>query len=457
MTEKSVAEVSIDAIQVIDRLRASDSGKVASLADSIKKLGLMNPISIRPDNRLIAGLHRLEACKLLGWSTIPAIIQDYHAIHAADVAELYVELAEIDENLIRNDLTELQQGLQHARRKAIYEKLHPEAKAGVAQAKGMNTALGNVADKLSATSYAADAANAVGETERTVRRKTRIGEQLAEVAEQLQDTAIEDNQSELLALAKLQESKPEIAAQVIEELVKIKQPPKPVEPKAAKKKDGVGKPRKKETKSPQAKPVTIKTIVADLKKKQRIEDVQKQAEAIQTALPGIPTGPFHVISIDPPWPYGTPYDPHGRRAANPYPEMSLDDIKAIQLPAAPDCVLWLWTTHKFMRHSFELLDAWGFRDVAILTWVKDRIGLGTWLRSQSEFCIMAVKGKPPISLTDQATVLHGPLREHSRKPDSFYEMVNGLCVGAKLDYFSREKRDGWEQVGNTPELFDEAA
>ena len=78
-----------------------------------------------------------------------------------------------------------QQGLQHARRKAIYEKLHPEAKAGVAQAKGMNTALGNVADKLSATSYAADAANAVGETERTVRRKTRIGEQLAEVAEQL--------------------------------------------------------------------------------------------------------------------------------------------------------------------------------------------------------------------------------------------------------------------------------
>ena len=51
----------------------------------------------------------------------------------------------------------------HARRKAIYEKLHPEAKAGVAQAKGMNTALGNVADKLSATSYADDAANAVGD------------------------------------------------------------------------------------------------------------------------------------------------------------------------------------------------------------------------------------------------------------------------------------------------------
>ena len=174
MTEKSVAEVSIDAIQVIDRLRASDSGKVASLADSIKKLGLMNPISIRPDNRLIAGLHRLEACKLLGWSTIPAIIQDYHAIHAADVAELYAELAEIDENLIRNDLTELQQGLQHARRKAIYEKLHPEAKRGALGGKGINADI--LTDKLSVRneSYAADAANAVGDKAPRARGLTRV-------------------------------------------------------------------------------------------------------------------------------------------------------------------------------------------------------------------------------------------------------------------------------------------
>ena len=163
MTEKRVAEVSIDAIQVIDRLRASDSGKVASLADSIKKLGLMNPISIRPDNRLIAGLHRLEACKLLGWSTIPAIIQDYHAIHAADVAELYAELAEIDENLIRNDLTELQQGLQHARRKAVYEKLHPETRQGSKGGWHNNKTENLETDNMSVSSYAADAANAVGD------------------------------------------------------------------------------------------------------------------------------------------------------------------------------------------------------------------------------------------------------------------------------------------------------
>lgn len=198
----------------------------------------------------------------------------------------------------------------------------------------------------------------------------------------------------------------------------------------------------------------ITQAVKYFKVEKRIADIQQQAEQIEKESPEVPVGPFHVISIDPPWPYGTEYDPNGRRAANPYPEMSLEEIKALQLPSADDCILWLWTTHRFMRHSFDLLDAWGFRDVAILTWVKDRMGLGTWLRSQSEFCIMAVKGNPPIKLTNQTTVLHGPLREHSRKPDSFYEMVDALCVGAKLDYFSREPRDGWSQVGNTTTLFE---
>ena len=133
--------------------------------------------------------------------------------------------------------------------------------------------------------------------------------------------------------------------------------------------------------------------------------------------------------------------------------MNLEAIGNIDLPAAPDCVLWLWTTHKFMRHSFEILDTWGFRDVAIVAWVKNRMGLGQWLRSQCEFCIMAAKGSPQVSLSNQTTVIHGDVREHSRKPDEFYAMVDTLCQGRKLDWFSREKREGWEQYGDEPERF----
>lgn len=185
------------------------------------------------------------------------------------------------------------------------------------------------------------------------------------------------------------------------------------------------------------------------------KDINRKNQISEIKTDGItpPTGLFDVIVIDPPWPYGTEYDASGRRAASPYPEMSLEDIKEIDLPTAEDCVLWLWTTHKFMRDSFEILDYWGFRDVAILTWVKNRMGLGAWLRSRSEFCIMAVKGKPKVNLTNQTTVLFGDLREHSRKPDEFFEMVNELCPGYKLEWFSREKRDGWEAFGNEPEKF----
>jgi N6-adenosine-specific RNA methylase IME4/transcriptional regulator with XRE-family HTH domain len=197
----------------------------------------------------------------------------------------------------------------------------------------------------------------------------------------------------------------------------------------------------------------VRAQKAEQRLAERVADINRQAAEIACSTPRAPAGLFHVISIDPPWPYGTEYDPIGRRAANPYPEMSLEQIAALSIPAADDCVLWLWTTHKFMRDAYALLDGWGFRDVAILTWAKDRIGLGSWLRSQSEFCVMAVKGSPVVTLTNQSTVLHGPLREHSRKPDEFYELVESLCVGRKLDFFSREPREGWEQFGNDLERF----
>ncbi len=162
---------------------------------------------------------------------------------------------------------------------------------------------------------------------------------------------------------------------------------------------------------------------------------------------------FDVVVIDPPWPYGTEYDEETRRVGSPYPEMSLEEIININIPAKDDCVLWLWTTHKFMRESFKILDKWGFQDKMIVTWVKNRMGMGSWLRSKSEFCIMAIKGNPVITLTNQTTVLNADVREHSRKPDEFYKMVESLCTGIKLDYFSREKRDGWYQYGNETNKF----
>ena len=196
----------------------------------------------------------------------------------------------------------------------------------------------------------------------------------------------------------------------------------------------------------------IRAKKSEVRKSERIADIIKQTEDIKNLDINFDKS-YSCIVIDPPWGYGTEYDPNGRRAANPYPEMTLEQIKDIKLPATNDCVLWLWTTHKFMRHSFDIIDTWGFRDVSILTWKKDRIGLGSWLRSQSEFCIMCVKGSPVVNLSNQSTIIEGKLREHSRKPDAFYSMVDSLCVGTKLDYFSREQRNGWDTFGNDESKF----
>ncbi len=197
----------------------------------------------------------------------------------------------------------------------------------------------------------------------------------------------------------------------------------------------------------------------NLKAARRKAEIQQQRDDIETGKIDLPEGVFEVIVIDPPWPYGTQdqYDSDGFRGGTPYPEESIENLSAREIPAAENCVLWLWTTHKFMRHTSTLLDAWGFEEKVILTWVKDRMGTGRWLRSRSEFCIMAVKGKPRVDLTNQTTVLNAPLREHSRKPAEFYALVDSLCIGRKLDYFSREARPGWEQYGDEPGKFEGVA
>jgi N6-adenosine-specific RNA methylase IME4 len=199
----------------------------------------------------------------------------------------------------------------------------------------------------------------------------------------------------------------------------------------------------------------IRWRIKSERKTARALDLDRQAKEILANPPALAHVVADVVVIDPPWPYGTEYDPDWRGAC-PYPELSLDAIRedvAKHVRFADNCVLWLWTTHQFMPDAFPFLRAWGFEHKAILTWAKNRMGLGTWLRSQTEFCILAVKGTPTVTLTNQSTLLHGPVREHSRKPDEFYALVDSLCHGTKLDFYSREPRSGWLQFGNDTQRF----
>lgn len=177
--------------------------------------------------------------------------------------------------------------------------------------------------------------------------------------------------------------------------------------------------------------------------------------------PEVPQDKYEVIVIDPPWPYGTVYDPEYRRVGNPYPEMELDEIKNSTLGeknisdiSADNSIVWLWTTHKFLPHSFDLLSSWGYEYKATMVWDKQKMGMGYWLRMQAEFCLLGIKGKPTWYLENERDVLAIARKEHSRKPDEFYEMVKKLSPDTKrIDIFSREKREGFEQYGNEPDKF----
>jgi N6-adenosine-specific RNA methylase IME4 len=186
----------------------------------------------------------------------------------------------------------------------------------------------------------------------------------------------------------------------------------------------------------------ISNLYKEIKHEEKVAELKEKAKTLQA-----PEGLFDVLVVDPPWNYGTSYNPEGRRVASPYPEMSLDELKSLKLPTNENCVLWLWTTNAFLHEAFHILEAWGFEQKTILTWAKTKMGLGDWLRGQTEHCLLAIKGKPIINLTNQTTLLNGESKNHSQKPDEFYKLVDSLCFGKKLDYFGREKHEGWEIYG----------
>lgn len=179
--------------------------------------------------------------------------------------------------------------------------------------------------------------------------------------------------------------------------------------------------------------------------------IKNEAKKEPTSDEAIPSGLFEVIVVDPPWPYGGHYDSkhYFGRVASPYGEMSIEDIIIMDIPATDNCILWLWTTNKFMHDAYHILEAWAFEPKSILTWFKQRTGVGYWLRGQTEHCLLAVKGKPTITHTAQGTALVEKAGAHSQKPDSFYQLVESLCPGKKLEMFRRgEPRTGWEAHGN---------
>jgi N6-adenosine-specific RNA methylase IME4/ParB-like chromosome segregation protein Spo0J len=209
----------------------------------------------------------------------------------------------------------------------------------------------------------------------------------------------------------------------------------------------------------EAEPEKYGKLLADMDRTGRANGVYrrlkiaKQADQIRAEPPPLPgNGPYRVGVIDLPWPYEERAEDPSHRAVHPYPTMAIAEMCALLVPSIMhvDSIPWLWTTNYYMRHAYEVLDAWGFEQKTILTWVKPHFGNGDWLRGQTEHCILAMRGKPVVTLTNQSTVLFAQVRGHSVKPPEFYDLVESLCPAPRYaDLFSRYRHnEKWDCHGD---------
>jgi N6-adenosine-specific RNA methylase IME4/ParB-like chromosome segregation protein Spo0J len=179
----------------------------------------------------------------------------------------------------------------------------------------------------------------------------------------------------------------------------------------------------------------------------------EEAQRLKQEPMPLPTGQYAVIELDPPWSYEEQNlgAPGNRNAEDKYATMTLQEIADLPIAdlAAENCHLYLWTTANHLRHSWELLEGWGFQYRSILVWHKSRIGMGHYYRNQAEFVLFGVKGRLPLLAHDKPNVFawEAP-RVHSIKPDGFYELVEECSPSPRIRLFARAQREGWESWGN---------
>lgn len=200
--------------------------------------------------------------------------------------------------------------------------------------------------------------------------------------------------------------------------------------------------------------------IAEDKQLNRNEFRRVVSEFKKAKLPKVetPTGKYEVIVIDPPWDMEfMKLEMRPNQVEMPYPTMTLDEIKAFPITdiAADNCSLFLWTTHTYLPNCFSILEAWGFKYHVTLTWDKTNGRSLFGFNRRTEFVIYAYKGNINVNQRGKFidTIFTEKLREHSRKPDIFYEMIKTNTPDSRIDIFSREKREGFEQWGNEIEKF----
>ena len=160
---------------------------------------------------------------------------------------------------------------------------------------------------------------------------------------------------------------------------------------------------------------------------------------------------YRTLVVDPPWQFRR--QPRSVRPG--YGLLDLEAIKGLPVPemAEKDSHLYLWVPNAMISEGHEVMTAWGVGYITMLVWVKHQMGVGNYYRNSTEPILFGVRGHLPPLRHNARTWFLADRREHSRKPDEFYRIVESMSPGPRIDIFSREKRPGWDQFGNQCDYF----
>lgn len=171
---------------------------------------------------------------------------------------------------------------------------------------------------------------------------------------------------------------------------------------------------------------------------------------------------YRTIVVDPPWELkiGEKRTMGNRGRWNdakwekinplPYQQMTVEQIEQLEVPAARDAHLYLWTINKYVEDAYRVMRAWGFRPVTLLTWAKAPMGLGLGgtFANSAEFVLFGRRGSLPALGRVDRTWWTWKRGRHSQKPEAFQDIVESVSPGPYLEMFARRARPGWDVWGN---------
>ena len=162
---------------------------------------------------------------------------------------------------------------------------------------------------------------------------------------------------------------------------------------------------------------------------------------------------YQIIYADPPWKYNDSMGDDSTYGAATSQYDCMDVAELLELPignvSMENSVLFCWATAPMLQEAMEVLRGWGFKYKTHFVWDKKRGFVGHYSDVRHELLIIATKGScTPKNNDRQPSVIAEEKQEHSRKPDLFYGLIEGMYDGPYLELFGRRNRDGWTVWGN---------